>query len=168
MIDSQYRFERLWDLLDQEMAAYQILLQDMRGEWECLKKDDPLTLSSLLQAKRLHIDKIKEIRVSMDEVLSKLLVDNALLSQKTILDLIPHLSNPQADRIRNYQKTMNGIKEQIVRINEKNRRFIQEVLNYLKDLFSLLISSVQEEPVYVKDGRKISPPLPASWMSKQV
>jgi hypothetical protein len=104
----------------------------------------------------------------MDEVLSKLLVDNALLSQKTILDLIPHLSNSQAGRIRNYQKTMNGLKEQIVRINEKNRRFIQEVLNYLKDFFSLLISSVQEGPVYVKDGRKISPPLPASWMSKQV
>ena len=168
MIDSPDRLKCLWDLLDQEIAAYQALLQDMREEWECLKKDDTSILPSLLQAKAVHIDQIKEVRGSVDEILSKLLIDSPSLSRKTILDLIPLLSISQADRIRNYQKKMSGLREQIVRANEKNKHFIQEVLNYLRGLFSLLTSPVLEEPVYLKDGRKISPPLPPSWMSKEV
>lgn len=168
MTDSPDGFEQLWDLLDQEMAAYQTLLQDVNKEWDCLRKDEPSALPALLQAKTVHIHHIKEIRESLDKILSALLVDSASASRKTMLDLIPHLSISQADRIRNYQKKMNGLGEQIVRINEKNKRFIQEVLSYIKGLFSLLTSPVLEEPVYVKDGRKISFSPPPSWMSKKV
>jgi len=168
MIDSPDRLERLWDLLEQEIAAYQVLLQDVRMEWESLKKDESSALPSLLQTKAVHIHHIKEIQESLGEILSALLVDSTSSSRRTILDLIPHLSISQADRIRNYQRKRNGLGEQIARINERNKQFIQGVLNYLKGLFSLLTSPVPEEPVYVKDGRKISPPLSPSWMSKKV
>lgn len=159
---------RLFDLLEQETSCYRQLIRDLKKEWECLKKDDPSTLSSLLQAKTVHLSQIREIRESVDEMVSKLLVGSTSLSPKTILDLIPYLSISQAGQIRNYQEKMNGLRKQIVRVNEKNKHFIQEVLSYLKGLFTLLTSTVQEEPVYLKDGRKISPSVPPSWMSKEV
>ena len=168
MINSPDRLKRLWDLLDQEIAAYQVLLQDVREEWESLKKDEPSTFPSLLQAKTTHINQIKEIRESVREILSELLGDSTSPSQKAILDLIPHLSISQAERFRSYQKKMNGLGEQIVRVSEKNKHFIQEVLNFFKGLFSLLTFPALDELVYVKDGRKISPLLPPSWMSKEV
>jgi len=168
MIDSPDRLRRLWDLLDREIAAYQLLLEEMKKEWECLTKDEVSALPSLLQAKAVHIHQIKEVRESVDEIISKLLVDSISPFPKTVLDLIPYLPVSQADRIKNYQRKRNGLGEQIVRINEKNKHFIQEVLSYLKGLFSLLTSPVLEGPVYVKDGRKISPPPLRSWMSKKV
>jgi hypothetical protein len=168
MIDSPDRLNCLWDLLDQETAAYQVLLQDLREEWGCLKKDDSLNLPSLLQAKAVHINQIRELQKSLDEMLSKLLVDCTSPTQKTILDLIPLLSISQANRIRNYRKKMNGLREEIFRVNEKNKQYIQEVLDYLKGLFSLLTSPALDGPIYIKDGRKVSPPLPPSWMSKEV
>ena len=40
---------RLFDLLEQETSCYRQLIRDLKKEWECLKKDDPSTLSSLLR-----------------------------------------------------------------------------------------------------------------------
>jgi hypothetical protein len=168
MMNSPDRLTGLMDLLNQEIAAYQSLLQDMRQEWECLKKDDPPALSSILQAKTVHIAHIREIRESVDEMLSRLRTDSTSPSPKTILDLIPFLSLSQAGQIGRYQEKINGLREQIVRVNERNKHFVQEVLDYLKGLFSLLTSTIQEEPVYLKDGRKVSPAVSASWMSKEV
>ncbi|MGQ9646428.1 MAG: flagellar protein FlgN [Thermodesulfobacteriota bacterium] len=168
MADSIDRLERLWDLLDQEVAAYQVLLRDVREEWQCLRENDPSTLTSLLQAKAIHFNQIREIQQSVREVLSELLGKSPSSFQQAVIDLTDRISSSQMDRVRNYQRTINLLAEQISRINEKNKNFIREVLNYLKDVFSLLTCPAQAEPVYVKDGRKISTPFPPSWMSKKV
>jgi len=168
MINSPDRLKRLWDLLDQEIAAYQVLLQDLKKEWECLKQDDTLTLPTLLQAKVAHIHRIEEIQESLQGILSDLQASFHSTSPKRILDLLSRFSISQANRFRDYQKQVNQLRGQIFRINERNKCFIQEILNYLKGLFSLLISPALEDPVYLKDGRKISPPSLPSWMSKEV
>jgi hypothetical protein len=167
-IEPPDRLKQLWDLLDQEIAAYQILLEDLRQEWGCLKQDDTLTLPTLLQAKIIHIQRIEEIRGSVQTVLSELVGNSTLPSQQAILDLVSRLPISQGNQFRIYQRKMSGLKEQIFRTNERNNHFIQEILNYLKGLFSLWTSPVLEDPVYLKDGRKISPPSLRSWMSKEV
>ena len=60
------------------------------------------------------------------------------------------------------------LKQQIIKTNEQNKRFIQETLDYLEDIFSFLIFPIQEELVYVKSGRKRSPSLRTPWMDKRV
>lgn len=167
-VDPPEQLNRLWNLLDQEVEGYQCLLQDVRQEWECLNKEDPSLLSSLLQAKAAHIDQINKVRESLNEILFILRVGAAPLSRKSILDLIPHLPCSQADQIRNYQRRMNRLRKEILRVNERNKRFVQEVLDYLKDLFSLLLSPNPEGPVYLKNGASItSSPVPC-WMNKEV
>ena len=168
MMDSPDRLNRLWDLLDQEIVAYQVLLQDLKRESECLRQDDALTLPSLLQTKAIHIERIHEIGESVHETLSDLLAGRHSSFPQTIFDFLSRLSISQANRFRSYQKQVSRLREQVFRINGQNKRFIEEILNYLKGLVSLLVSPALEDPVYLKDGRKICPPSLPSWMSKEV
>jgi hypothetical protein len=53
------------------------------------------------------------------------------------------------------------------RINERNKNYIQESMNYWKDLVSLLTEPLAESPVYVQNGRKsVSGSLPRTLNRK--
>jgi hypothetical protein len=169
MIEKTVQLNSLWELLDQGVASFEILLHDVRQEWEYLKKDDVPSLLSLLQTKEIHISKIKEIQGSMDRILIELMGEGVEPNPgETLSNLTHHVSHIQAKKIINYQNMTDRLKQQIIKANEQNKRFIQETLDYLEDIFSFLIFPVREEPVYVKDGRKGSPSLPTPWMDKRV
>lgn len=169
MIGDPIPLNALWRLMDQEVTSYEALLDDMRQEWECLKKEDTISLIPLLHAKETHISMIKRIRESMAQILVELMGEGGGQNLPwTLLNLAPLVSPPQAKRIKHHQNLIDRFRQQIIFFNEQNKRFIQETLNYLKDLFSLLISPIQEAPIYIKDGRKIPTPLPPSCMSKKV
>lgn len=169
MIKKTVQLNSLWELLDQGVASFEILLHDVRQEWEYLKKDDVPSLLSLLQTKKIHISKIKEIQGSMDQILIELMGEGVEPNPgETLSNLTHHVSHIQAKKIINYQIMMDQLKHQITKLNEQNKRFIQETLDYLEELFSFLIFPIQEEPVYVKSGRKRSPSLPTPWMDKRV
>jgi hypothetical protein len=55
----------------------------------------------------------------------------------------------------------------MARINERNKNYIQESLNYWKDLVSLLTEPLAESPVYVQNGKKsVSGSLPCTLNRK--
>ena len=169
MIEKTVQLNSLWELLDQGVVSFEILLHDVRQEWEYLKKDDVPSLLSLLQTKKIHISKIKEIQGSMDQILIELMGEGVEPNPGgTLSNLTHHVSHIQAKKIINYQIMTDQLKQQIIKTNEQNKRFIQETLDYLEDIFSFLIFPIQEELVYVKSGRKRSPSLRTPWMDKRV
>lgn len=169
MINDTKQWSPVWDLLDQEIAFYEALLLVMEREWECLKKADASSLLPLLREKEDHISQIKSLRESTQKGLAELAADGMEgRDSRSLPDLIQHLPTPQAQKMKNYLKTIHRLRDQILKANEQNKNFIQETLNFLNDLFNLLMSQSQEDPVYLKDGRKMLPePLP-SWMSRRI
>jgi len=169
MIPDQNQIDGLCSLLGEEIASYRSVLEDLKQEWKLLKINDTSSLISLLQIKGMHVARIQEIRQAVDQAFDELMIHWAEPNiPKTVFDLSPHVPIPQAKRITHYKNTISRLKQEIHQLNEQNKRFIQENLNFIRGLFSLLTCPAQEETFYVKGGRKESAPLASSWVSRKV
>jgi len=169
MIPDQRQLDGLCSLLEEEIASYRSVLEDLEQEWEFLKINDTSSLISLLQIKALHIAKIQELRQNVDQAFEKLIIDWAEPKlPQTVFDLTPHVPVPQAKRLTHYKNTISRLQREIHRLNEQNKRFIQENLDFIRGLFALLTCPSPEETFYVKGGRRDSPPLASSWVSRKV
>jgi flagellar biosynthesis/type III secretory pathway chaperone len=169
MICDQNQLDGLCSLLEEEIISYRSVLDDLKQEWEFLKTNDTSSLISLLQIKGTHISRIQELRKSVDQAFAELVI-NWVGSNlpKTVFDLAPHVPIFQAKRITHYQSTVSRLQQKIQQLNEQNKRFIQENLDFIQGLFSLLTSPAKEEMYYVKEGKKESAPRPSSWVSRKV
>ena len=169
MIPDQRQLDGLCSLLEEEIASYRSVLEDLEQEWEFLKINDTSSLISLLQIKALHITKIQELRQDVDQAFEKLIIDWAEPKPpQTVFDLTPHVPVPQAKRLSHYKNSISRLQQEIHQLNEQNKRFIQENLDFIHGLFALLTCPAQEETFYVKGGRKESAPRASSWVSRKV
>jgi len=169
MIPDQNQLNGLCSLLEEEITSYRCILEDLKQEWELLRINDTSSLISLLQTKEKHVAKIREVRQAVDRGFEELLLHWAGPKlPRTVFDLRPHVPIPQAKRITHYKNTVPGLKQKIHQLNEKNKRFIQENLDFIRGLFALLTNPAQEGTIYVKGGKKESTPLSASWVSRKV
>ena len=159
--------DALWRWMGEDMTSHQALLEEMRQEWGCLKKNDLPSLLPLLQVKETHMRRIKAHRESMAQIINGLLGEGVGKDRPRVLsDLLPLVSPSQAQRIKSYQRGIERLLHQIVSLNEQNKRFIQETLTYLdgstldyiESLFSLFTSSHQEE-IPMPEGGRPYPPL---------
>jgi len=155
--------------LEEEITSYRSLLDDLKQEWEFLKTNDTSSLISLLQIKGVHISRIQELRKSVDQAFTELVIHWVGPNfPKTIFDLAPHVPISPAKRIFHYRSTVSRLRQKIHQLNEQNKRFIQENLDFIRGLFSLLTCPAKEETYYVKGGRKASAPRASSWVSRKV
>ncbi len=169
MIPDQNQLEGLCSLLEEEIASYRSVLEDLKQEWEFLKINDTSSLISLLQTKALHLARIREQRQAVDQAFEKLIIDWAEPKPpQTVFDLTPHVPVPQAKRLTHHKNTISRLQQEIHQLNEQNKRFIQENLDFIRGLFALLTCPTQEETFYVRGGKKESPPLASSWVSRKV
>jgi len=169
MIPNQNQLDGLCSLLEEEIASYRSVLEDLKQEWELLRINDTSSLISLLPIKALHITKIQELRQDVDQAFEKLIIDWAEPKPpQTVFDLTPHVPIPQAKRLTHHKNTISRLQQKIHQLNEQNKRFIQENLDFIRGLFALLTRPAQGETIYVKGGRKESAPLAASWVSRKV
>ena len=161
--------DALWRWMGEDMTSHQALLEEMRQEWGCLKKNDLPSLLPLLQLKEAHMRKIKGHRESMPQIINGLLGERVGEDRpRTLSDLLPLVSPFQAQKIKSYQRGIERLLHQIVSLNEQNKRFIQETLAYLEGIFSLLTSSHREELTYAQKGKTVFASLPPRWMSRKV
>jgi len=160
----------LWKRMEDDMAFHRALLEDMKREWECLKRNDPSSLLSLLQSKEVHLAAIKTNRESMIRILEGFRTDGTGRNLPSALtDLLPLVSPPQTRKIRDYRGAIRRLLQQILSLNEQNKRFVQETLTYLEGVFSLLTVSRREEGItYAQWGKTVSAGLPPRWMSREV
>jgi flagellar biosynthesis/type III secretory pathway chaperone len=155
--------------MGEDMTSHQALLEEMRQEWGCLKKNDLPSLLPLLQVKEAHMRRIKGHRESMAQIINGLLGEGVGKDRPRVLsDLFPLVSPSQAQRIKSYRRGIERLLHQVVSLNEQNKRFIQETLDYIKSIFSLFTSSQQEEMTYAQGGKTVSTSLPPRWMSRKV
>jgi len=169
MIPDQSQLDGLCSLLEEEIASYRSVLADLKQEWEFLKINDTSSLISLLQIKALHITRIQELRQAVDQAFEKLIIDWAEPKPpQTVFDLAPHVPIPQSKRLTHYKNTISRLQREIHQLNGQNKRFIQENLDFIHGLFALLTRPTPEETFYVKGGRRESPPLASSWVSRKV
>jgi hypothetical protein len=158
----------LYDLLEEEIFQYHLLAEELKKESEHLRQGSTDSLAGSLHSLEIHTAAIRKVHGSIQETVEKALT---FLSpgekEKNLSRLLPVLPPEDAGRIKSYQKTLEREKIWMARINERNKNYIKESLNYWKDLISLLTEPLAESPVYVQNGKKsVSNCLPHSLNRK--
>ena len=170
MAEQHDPLDALWRWMGEDTASCQALLEEMRKEWECLKKNDLSSLPFLLQAKETHMRMIHAHRESMAQLLDGFL-GHGIRGERpraALSDLLPLVSPSQAQKIKGYQRAIDRLSHQIRSLNERNKRFIQETLTYLDGIFTLLTSSCQKGLTYARRGKTVTVSPPPRWLSRKV
>ena len=169
MAQQQNSLDALWRWMGEDMTSHQALLEEMRQEWECLKKNDLPSLLPLLQVKEAHMRTIKGHRKSIVQIVNGFLGVAAEEERPGVLsDLLPLVSPSQAQEIKSYRQGIERLLCQIEAVNERNKRFIQETLTYLDGVFALLTSSRQKGVTYARRGKTVTVSPPPRWLSRKV
>lgn len=158
----------LYDLLEEEILQYQLLVEELKKESEHLRRGSVDSLTESLHSLEIHASAIRKVHESIQKAVEKAL---AFLSpgeeERNLSRLLAVLPPEDAGRIKSCQKALERMKIWMARINERNKNYIQESLNYWKDLVSLLTEPLAESPVYVQNGKKsVSGSLPCTLNRK--
>jgi len=158
----------LYDLLEEEIFQYHLLVEELKKESEHLRRGSVDSLTESLYSLEIHAAAIHKVHDSIQKTVGKVL---AFLSpgeeKRNLSRLLAALPPEDAGRIKSYQNTLDRMKTWVGRINERNKNYIQESMNYWKDLVSLLTEPLAESPVYVQNGKKsVSGSLPCTLNRK--
>ena len=158
----------LYDLLEEEIFQYHLLVEELKKESGHLRRGSVDSLTESLHSLEIHAAAIRKVHESIQKMVGKAL---AFLSpgeeERNLSRLLAVLPPEDAGRIKSYQKALERMKIWMARINERNKNYIQESLNYWKDLVSLLTEPLAELTVYVQNGKKsVSTSLPCTLNRK--
>jgi hypothetical protein len=156
----------LYDLLEEEIFHYHLLVEELKKESEHLRRGSVDSLTESLQSLEIHAAAIRKVHESIQKT-----VGLALLSpgeaERGLSRLLAVLPPEDGGPIKSYQNTLGRMKIRMARINERNKNYIKESMNYWKDLVSLLAEPLAESPVYVQNGKKsVSASLPRTLNRK--
>lgn len=170
MIEKAGRLEEVWPLLEEEVLAYQGLHQMVQQEWDFLIQGNMEALASSLPEKESALLKILNLHRKMEEILAEMVQDLPEPGRpRSIFELTRWLPQEQAQKINHYKSLLFALRQETHQANERNKRLIQESLNFIHDLFSLLTHpSSKEETLYSPEGKRKRMPPPASWVSRKV
>jgi hypothetical protein len=158
----------LYDLLEEEIFQYHLLVEELKKESEHLRRGSVDSLAESLHSLEIHAAAIRKVHESIQKTVGKAL---AFLSpgeeERNLSRLLAVLPPEDAGRIKSCQKALERMKIWMARINERNKNYIQESLNYWKDLVSLLTEPLAESPIYAQNGKKsVSGSLPCTLNRK--
>jgi hypothetical protein len=158
----------LYDLLEEEIFQYHLLVEELKKESGHLRRGSTDSLTESLHSLEIHAAAIRKVHESIQKTVGKAL---AFLSpgegERNLSRLLAVLPPEDAGRIKSYQKALEQMKIWMARVNERNKTYIQESLNYWKDLVSLLTEPLAESPVYAQNGKKsVSGSLPCTLNRK--
>ena len=145
----------LYPLIDQEILAYDQLIEEMTRESEYLRQGSTESLMKTVKGIEHYVEKILGIESSVQKTIAKILntLGRGEMGQTltNILSLLPQHYRPKVEA---YRKKLVRQKDWIRQINEGNKSFIQEYLGILKELTSSLIQPAIESPGYLRTGHQ--------------
>ncbi len=149
MEDWKKEIEFIYRLLDQEVANYRKLVEEIKEEARCLRAGET---EPLMRSVRAIEDRVKTIRMIEEEVQKKA---NAILhhigkgeEDHPFSRLSSLLPSSHQSRLSSYQRTLSQLKAWVNQLNERNKAFIHDYMNVLSTLVSPLINQWNESSKY--------------------
>lgn len=155
MNNLQNHLQSLYQGMEKAIFHYQGLIEEMKKESEYLKQGSHESLIKSANSIEIHTTEIQKVNAltgrAIEEILSFLGREDV---EKSISGLMSVLPPEDYRKLKAYQRMLGSLKERVKQINEWNKSFIQESLNYWKDLVSSLIFPLDDSPVYIPNGHK--------------
>jgi len=159
---------RFFEALEQEVLLSLDMLAILSEEEKALVAMDMQALIRLSGKKENRLNRIQ----ALDSLLTDLSAEfRPATHDKTIklTTLIPLLNSEEGGKLDQYRKKLTGLREEILRRNQINGHFAEDVKTYLNDAISLITSGIADRPMYGLTGRNRKPSLSQpSLISREV
>lgn len=149
--------ENLIKILGYECKAYAKILTVAEKKTDCLVKNDMEALSSVTEEEKKAAEKTGELSYAREQILSG--ICRALGEDEktmTLEKLREHIDEPYKTELQKTGAKLSQIVKKLQKINEINRRLIENAVNYIDFNLQLLSSPGPEASIYSRNGKEVS------------
>ena len=143
-------------MMEEEISHYEKLVADLKKEADFLRQGSPEELVKSVKAVSEQAEAISQIHQDVRKKVEEILNSAGEKRGKISQDLCAFCRRQEAQRLRKYQGTLDKLREWVMQINTRNKAFIQNSLEYWRDIFSLLNPANAASTVYVQNGKRES------------
>lgn len=159
---------RFFEILEQEVLLSKDMLAILREEQKALVAMDMQALITLSAKKENRLGRIQALDIMLAEMAEEIR-PRAEGKPAKLTALIPLLNLTDGQKLDQYRKKLNGLREEILRGNQINKHFAEDVKQYLNDAITLITSGIADRPLYGLSGISSKPSLrQPSLISREV
>jgi hypothetical protein len=145
----------LYQLMDQEISLYSLLIQEMKKESECLRQGSTESLIHIVHSIEHHTETIHGLRKAIQETIGEILTSEGRgQAEKTLSSLSIILPSADRKRITLYQSTLTKLRAWASQVNDLNKAFVNDILAHVRDLIVLLTHPGGESSGYIQNGKR--------------
>ncbi len=160
---------RLFNLLDREITTYRLMGDELKKESECLREGAIDALLSVVKEIGRHTETLRQLQRAVEASIESVLpAQKSPIVEKSLSCLIDHVPSVHRRQIKSYQLTIGHLQGWIKQMNEKNKAFIREHLNFFATLTSSLVHPNTETVFYPKTRRPSREMIPAYAFNREV
>lgn len=167
--DLERDLEGLYDLMEQQIAGYRRLLEEVKSVSKHLRPVSPESLmrsfGEIGKETNLLVDLGKKTEETIGQMLRR---QGREGEERSLSHLLRHLPSVHRQRVGLYQQTLTRLRRWVEEVNGRNRALVAESLSLVKHLLSLFLDSVKGAPVYSKNGQTRPLALSARSLDRRV
>jgi hypothetical protein len=155
--------------MEQEIATYHLLIEELKKEADCLRTGAIDPLLKVVKVIERYTEALHRLQTSIQISIGRVFAALELDPKETTLPcLLAHLPPVPRAKMRSYQQRLRQLQEWVRQINDKNKAFIREHLTVLAEVTALLINPEVETPCYPRTGHSCSPAPAPYALSREV
>ncbi len=154
----------LYGLLDQQVEAYRLIIEELKKQAECLRQGDTERLLEVIRSMGQQADTAHRLRRAVETLIEKNLAGGKD-SDKSLNGFAARVSPADRNRVLWYGRTLEDLRARMSRLNERNKMFVREHLSFFSDLTRALIAP---GAVSYPRTRRSTGPVPAFAFNREV
>lgn len=137
---------RFFENLEQAVMLSRDLLAILNEERKAMVAMDMQALAELSARKENRLHRLNALDSLIAEMTGNLQPEAG--KRAGLSGLIPLLGKEEGSKLKQFQKRIAGLREEISRCDQINRFFASDVQNYINDAISLITSAIADRPLY--------------------
>jgi hypothetical protein len=139
MTSPENELGRLYGLLDQEVAAYRLIIEELKNQAECLREGDTDRLLEVVCTMGQQTDVAQEVQKAVGTLIGTS-PPRGNGGGEALDRLAARVSPADRKRVISYGRTLKDLRARISRMNERNKIFVREHLDFFSELTSSLVA----------------------------
>jgi hypothetical protein len=164
MTSLENELARLYELLDQEVTTYGLIIKELKKQAECLREGDTDRLLEVVHEMGQQTDAAQGLQKAVETLIAKTL-PGGNGGVESLDRLAARVSPAHRKRMISYGRTLKDLRARMAGMNERNKIFVCERLNFFSELTSSLVAPGM---VSYPNARRSTGPVPSFAFNREV
>lgn len=150
-------YNRLTQLLDEEIATYRELLVVKEKEYRCTQVSDLRGVQACNQQLETLLREAQTLEAQRSTLVEDLVVELGQAdTPRTVSGLAALLPQPYREHVTWQARQLRQIVGQLCAVNERNSKLLRAAVDFITETINWLLRSVHRQPVYAANGMRTS------------